>query len=127
MITMKNNFKDKFWLDEYKNTVHPDMIGLLKNLYDGIGYERAQMSQDNRTTSNPVLSSAIVSGQDMPTVDPALFTRVILLMFKNNEFKEEDRLAYNSYYCLYHPVHCYCFKSLKTICPLGKCSIYPHK
>ena len=84
------------WLDEYKNTVHPDMIGMLKNLYDGIGYERAQTSQDNRTTSNPVLSSAIVSGQDMPTIDPALFTRVILLMFKNNEFKEEDRLAYNN-------------------------------
>jgi ABC-type oligopeptide transport system ATPase subunit len=82
------------WLDEYKNTIHPDMIGLLKNLYDGIGYERAQMSQDNRTTSNPVLSSAIVSGQDMPTADVALFTRVILLMFKNNEFKEADRLAY---------------------------------
>ena len=84
------------WLDEYKNTIHPDLIGLLKNLYDGIGYERAQTSQDNRTTSNPVLSSAIVSGQDMPTVDPALFTRVILLMFKNNEFQEADRLNYSN-------------------------------
>lgn len=84
------------WLDEYKNTIHPDLIGLLKNLYDGIGYERAQTSQDNRTTSNPVLSSAILSGQDMPTIDPALFTRVILLMFKNNEFQEADRLNYNN-------------------------------
>lgn len=78
------------WLDEYKNSVHPDMIGILKNLFDGIGYERAQTSQDNRTHNNPVLCSTILSGQDMPTIDPALFTRVILLMFKNNAFSEGD-------------------------------------
>lgn len=84
------------WLDEYKNSVHPDIIGLCKNLYDGIGYERAQTSQDNRTHSNPVLSSTILSGQDMPTIDPALFTRVILLLFKNNAFNEADRANYTS-------------------------------
>jgi len=83
------------WLDEYKNNMHPDLIGLLKNLYDGIGYERAQTSQDNRTHNNPVLSSAIISGQDMPTIDPALFTRVVLLMFRQNVFTEADRAAYN--------------------------------
>lgn len=82
------------WLDEYKNSVHPDIIGLCKNLYDGIGYERAQTSQDNRTHSNPVLSSTILSGQDMPTIDPALFTRVILLLFKNNNFDDGDRANY---------------------------------
>lgn len=84
------------WLDEYKNSVHPDIIGLCKNLYDGIGYERAQTSQDNRTHSNPVLSSTILSGQDMPTIDPALFTRVILLLFKNNAFNKDDRENYTS-------------------------------
>ena len=82
------------WLDEYKNTIHPDLIGLLKNLYDGIGYERAQTTQDNRTHNNPVLSSAIISGQDMPTIDPALFTRVILLMFKQNAFNDDDKKNY---------------------------------
>jgi hypothetical protein len=79
------------WLDEYKNTIHPDLIGMLKNLYDGIGYERAQTTQDNRTHNNPVLSSTIISGQDMPTIDPALFTRVILLMFKHNKFNDEEK------------------------------------
>lgn len=83
------------WLDEYKNSIHPDLIGMLKNLYDGIGYERAQTSQDHRTTNVPVLSSTILSGQDMPTADPALFSRGLLLMFKNNTFSEADRKAYN--------------------------------
>ncbi|MGZ4040399.1 MAG: DUF3854 domain-containing protein, partial [Bacteroidia bacterium] len=83
------------WLDEYKNSLHPEAVGMLKNLYDGIGYERAQMTQDNRTTSNPVHSSAILSGQDMPTIDPALFTRVILLLFKQNVFTKDQVKAYN--------------------------------
>ncbi len=90
-----SQYRNSFvWLDEYKNTIHPNEIGLLKNLFDGIGYERAQTSQDNRTHTNPVLSSAIVSGQDMPTIDPALFTRVILLMFKNNQFTSDDQTNY---------------------------------
>lgn len=84
------------WLDEYKNHIHPDLIGMLKNLFDGIGYERAQMSQDNRTISNPVLSSTILSGQDMPTADPALFTRGLLLMFKNNSFTDADKKNYSA-------------------------------
>lgn len=83
------------WLDEYKNSIHPDIIGLLKNLFDGIGYERAQTSQDNKTHSAPVLSSTIISGQDMPTIDPALFTRVVLLMFKNNSFAPDDKINYD--------------------------------
>jgi len=82
------------WFDEYKNTINPFLIGLLKNLYDGIGYERAQTTQDNRTHNNPVLSSAIISGQDMPTIEPALFTRVILLMFKQNTFNDTDKKHY---------------------------------
>jgi hypothetical protein len=84
------------WLDEYKNSIHPDLIGMCKNLYDGIGYERAQTSQDNRTHSNPVLSSTILSGQDMPTADPALFSRVLLLMFTNNHFDEADKKNYST-------------------------------
>ncbi|MEO8759744.1 MAG: DUF3854 domain-containing protein [Bacteroidia bacterium] len=91
-----SQFRNSFvWMDEYKNTIHPDLIGLLKNLYDGIGYERAQTTQDNRTHNNPVLSSAIISGQDMPTIDPALFTRVILLMFKQNSFNDTDKKHYS--------------------------------
>lgn len=91
-----SQFRNAFiWLDEYKNTIHPDLIGLCKNLYDGIGYERAQTSNDSRTNSLTVQSSTIISGQDMPTVDPALFTRVMLLQFKNNSFKPEDVTVYN--------------------------------
>lgn len=83
------------WIDEYKNSIDPKSVAMLKGLYDGVGYERAQTSQDNKTTNTPVLSSTILSGQDMPTIDPALFTRVILLMFKKNQFTEDEQLKYN--------------------------------
>lgn len=82
------------WLDEYKNTINPKMIGLLKNLYDGIGMEKAQSSQDLRTVNLPIYNSTILSGQDLPTADPALFTRVILLSFTKKEagkFTNEER------------------------------------
>jgi hypothetical protein len=82
------------WLDEYKNTINPKMIGLLKNLFDGIGMEKAQTSQDMRTINLPIYNSTILSGQDLPTADPALFTRVILLSFTKKEagkFTAEDR------------------------------------
>jgi hypothetical protein len=83
------------WIDEYKNSIDPKSVAMLKGLYDGVGYERAQTSQDNKTMNTPVLSSTILSGQDMPTIDPALFRRVILLMFKSNEFKEEESKNYD--------------------------------
>ncbi len=78
--------------EEYKNTIDPFTIGLLKNLFDGIGYEKAQTSQDNKTMSSPVYSTAIICGQDMPTIDPALLSRVLLLPFKDGQFSEADRL-----------------------------------
>lgn len=78
------------WIDEYKNEIDKKQVGMLKGLYDGTGYERANTSQDNRTTSTPVTSSTIISGQDMPTVDPALMSRVLLGLFAKNQFTQEE-------------------------------------
>lgn len=67
--------------EEYKNNIKPSLIEMLKSMYDGIGYERAQISNDNRTHSTPVLSGCIVAGQEMPIKESALFSRSILLEF----------------------------------------------
>lgn len=81
--------------EEYKNNINKKLIGMLKNTYDGIGYERAQMTNDNKTHSSPVHSAVIIAGQEMPTQENALFTRVILLEFVRQNFdnaKEFERL-----------------------------------
>lgn len=82
------------WVDEYKNTIPKKSVGMLKSLYNGQGYSRAQTSQDNKTTTTPVLCSTILSGQDMPTQDPALFRRVVLCFFAKNQFSPEQRKLY---------------------------------
>lgn len=77
--------------EEYKNRIYPALIEMLKNIYDGIGYERAQTSNDNRTHATPVNSAVIVAGQEMPTKENALFSRVILLSFGNTSHTEEAK------------------------------------
>lgn len=81
-------------LDEYKNGLPTKVIESLKNLYDGIGYERGKMSNDFATESTPISSSTILAGQDMPTQEPALFMRCIMLSFEEGKFSDEQRTSF---------------------------------
>lgn len=69
-------------LNEYKNDIGEKKIESLKNIWDRVGYERGVKDSSNRTQSTPVTSSAIISGQEMPNVEPALFSRCVLLEFR---------------------------------------------
>ena len=82
------------WLDEYKNNLPVKFIESFKNIYDGKGYERGKMTNDFTTESTPIESAALMSGQDMPTIEPALFMRVILLSFEEGKFTNEQRKAF---------------------------------
>jgi hypothetical protein len=76
-------------LDEYKNSIKPKLIGVLKGLYNRSGYKRAKMSNDAQTQTSPILSACVLGGQDMPTADPALFSRTIFLNFDGSNFAPE--------------------------------------
>ncbi len=82
------------WLDEYKNNLPMKFIESFKNIYDGKGYERGKMTNDFATESTPIHSSCILSGQDMPTIEPALFMRTILLSFEDGKFTDEQRKSF---------------------------------
>jgi hypothetical protein len=79
------------WLDEFKNSLPFKVQESIKNIYDGIGYERGKMSNDLQTESTPILSSCILSGQELPTGEAALFTRIILLPFDDGKHRTEDQ------------------------------------
>ncbi|MGH1433094.1 MAG: hypothetical protein ACRBG0_01405 [Lewinella sp.] len=81
--------------EEYKNKISPNLIEMLKNVYDGIGYERAQTTNDNRTHATLVNSAVILGGQEMPTKENALFSRVLLLLFNKTKFSAAEKAAYN--------------------------------
>lgn len=83
------------WLDEYKNNLQVKILESLKNIYDGIGYERGKKDNTFETESIPINSACVLSGQEMPTAEPALFTRVIMLAFKPGKgFTTDDRIEF---------------------------------
>ncbi|WP_373399711.1 hypothetical protein V8V91_08640 [Algoriphagus halophilus] len=81
-------------LDEYKNSLDRKAIGMLKGIYDGMGRTTGKLSNDNQTRTTKPNSAVIVGGQEMPTVDNALFTRFIMLEFyaKNRNHEAYERL-----------------------------------
>lgn len=74
------------WYDEYSNNVEHKRVEALKQFADGTGRSRASVDNPNRTQSSQVNSGVIVSGQQQPTQDVALFTRCISLSFATTEF-----------------------------------------
>ncbi len=84
-------------LEEYSNSkVSSPVKEMLKNIYDRIGYGRKSFSNDYKTLTTPILSSALVSGEEIPTDNHALFTRAILLLFNKDKFTTKERLDFDS-------------------------------
>lgn len=79
------------WYDEYSNNVEHKRVEALKQFADGTGRSRAQIDNPNRTNSSQVNSGCIISGQQQPTADIALFTRCISLNFSSTEFSAESK------------------------------------
>lgn len=81
-------------LDEYKNSLDKKAIGMLKGIYDGMGRTTGKLSNDNQTRTTKPNSAVICGGQEMPTIDNALFTRFIMLEFyaKNRNHKAYEDL-----------------------------------
>jgi hypothetical protein len=80
--------------EEYKNKISPHLIEMLKNVFDGIGYERAQTTNDNKTHSTEVNSAVILAGQEIPNKESALFSRVFMLTFTKTKFTDQERKAF---------------------------------
>jgi hypothetical protein len=83
------------WLDEYKNDIGEKKIESLKNIWDRVGYERGVKDSSNRTQSTPVTSTAIISGQEIPNVEPALFSRTVLCEFRAMQRSEQAVRNFN--------------------------------
>jgi DNA primase len=81
------------WIDEYKNNLEFDKIETLKSLFDSIG--RNRLNTDRRKETTQVNAATILSGQEMPTSDVALFSRLIFLQFNQAEFSQEEKHNYD--------------------------------
>lgn len=77
--------------DEYKNSIRPQIVEFLKGTYDGVGRTKMGGNDFKERKMTGVKSGVIVSGQEMPTADIALFHRCIFLMFTKDHFSTEEK------------------------------------
>lgn len=81
------------WVDEYKNNLEYDKIETLKSIYDAIG--RSRLTIERRKETTMVLAAMILSGQEMPTADIALFSRLIFLQFHKTNYTDAEKKLYD--------------------------------
>lgn len=82
-------------IDEYKNTIDIDKREFLKGLWDGTGRSRMNMDRDKKREITSVDCGVILSGQEMPTIDIALFSRLIYLTFNKTTFSNDEKKAFD--------------------------------
>jgi hypothetical protein len=84
------------WFDEYANTIEWKRIQDMKGAYDGSGHVKGEYnagSSSNKTVTTPINSACIISGQELPTADNALFKRTILCQYFQTEYSQEEASA----------------------------------
>ena len=74
--------------DEYKNSIEWRKVELLKSMWDGVGRGKMKDGDVERVNVN---CGVIISGQEMPTIDPALFTRIIHLTVNKVNYTTDER------------------------------------
>ena len=81
-------------IDEYKNGIDTAKIEFIKGLWDGTGRTRMNMATDKKKETTAVDAGVIISGQEMPTADIALFSRLIFLSFPKSNFTASEKANY---------------------------------
>ncbi len=82
-------------LDEYKNSLDMRIVEIIKGAYDGVGRARMDMDRGKQVEKTPVDCGVIVSGQEMPTLDIAMFSRMIYLTHDTTVHDREAKDKFN--------------------------------
>ncbi len=83
-------------LDELKNDMDVVKREFLKGLWDGTGRNRMNMDRDKKREVTKVSCGVIISGQEMPTADIALLSRVIHLSYSKSEFTTQAKKQFDA-------------------------------
>ena len=84
-------------LDEYKNELDFRKIEILKQIWGGSGQTKKNMDGDKKVQRTFVRSGVILTGQDAPTRDDALFSRVIHLSYSETTFSKEAKRNFEEF------------------------------
>lgn len=81
-------------LDEYKNDLDIRKIAYLKGLWGGGGQTKKNTGADGMAAQTIVSTGVVLCGQDKPTQDMALYTRVLFLAFSKTSFSQKEKSRY---------------------------------
>lgn len=90
--------------DEYKNSLSNKHIDFLKGVYDNAGRSKRSSDGEHREATR-INCGVMITGQEMPTADIALFSRVIFLESQKSERTKEETDKYQQ------------FLKLRNMCP----------
>ena len=84
-------------IDEYKNNIADvEKVEFLKGLWDGTGRTRINMDRDKKKETTAVDVGVMLTGQEMPTADIALFNRLIFLTFSQTSYTDEEKTRFSA-------------------------------
>lgn len=83
-------------LEEYKNNIGTQKVEFIKNIWDGKGRSKVNLDKDKKTETTKIDSGVILTGQEIPTADIAMFSRLIFLMFSKTTFTNDERKKFNT-------------------------------
>lgn len=84
--------------DEYKNDLDPRKIAYLKGLWGGSGQMKKNAAADGMAAQTVITNGIALCGQDKPTQDMALFTRLLYLSFTKTSFTPTERQRFDDFY-----------------------------
>ena len=82
-------------LDEMKKDIDVEKYEFLKGIYDGSGRTRLNVDNEKKREMTAVDCGVVLSGQEMPTADIALFSRTIYLTFAKTSFTDEEKRIFD--------------------------------
>ena len=77
------------YFDEYKNSLSKERIDILKGIYNSTGRNKRSNDGESREQTS-VDCGVVITGQEIPTADIALFERTIFLEAMTSERTNED-------------------------------------
>jgi len=93
LVSTRNN--SLYYFEEYTNETDSKIQDFILTAYDGAGRTTGVKSNDNKTKSLPIRSGLIFDGNFLPTQKAAILSRMVLLIFQESNFTEEQKIAYN--------------------------------
>jgi DNA primase len=82
-------------IEEYKNSIEFEKIEFLKGLYDSTGRTRMNMERDKKRETTAVDCGVALVGQEMPTADIALYSRLLFVPFYKTEYNEAEKKRFD--------------------------------